>query len=207
MKILSHRGFGENNNQKNSLFSFKNTIECGFGTETDIRDHNKNLVISHDVSNGKNIIIDDVFRMFSKENLFLALNIKSDGLQELLIEKIEKFNISNYFVFDMSIPDTLKYLNLGFNVYGRQSEYELDTPFYDKISGIWLDCFDSIWYDKNLIESHLKNNKNVCIVSSDLHGRNYLEHWDVLKSWNIHKMKNIFLCTDFPKKANSFFKI
>ena len=207
MEIISHRGCWNENIQKNTIPSFKNTIEHGFGTETDVRDYNEKLVISHDISNDKNIIIDELFKLFHSKSLLLALNIKSDGLQELLKYKIEEFKISKYFVFDMSIPDTIKYLKLGFKVYGRQSEHELRTPFYNEISGIWLDCFNTIWYDKNLITSHLQNNKNVCIVSSELHGRSYLDHWNLLKSWDIHKMKNISLCTDFPKKANSFFKI
>ena len=34
----------------------------------------------------------------------------------------------------------------------------------EEIKGVWLDSFESIWYDKDLILNHTLNNKKVCIV-------------------------------------------
>ena len=92
------------------------------------------------------------------------------------------------------------------NVFVRQSEYELGKSFYDSATGIWLDAFEGIWYSEKLVKKHLDNGKKVAIVSSELHKREYLNHWTFLKSWNIINDDNLILCTDVPEKANKFFK-
>jgi glycerophosphoryl diester phosphodiesterase len=205
MIIISHRGYWSKNEDKNTLQSFNNTYSKSFGTETDIRDNNNQLVISHDVANNQSLKLDTVLELFKDNNLLLALNIKSDGLQNLLRFSLNKYKISNYFVFDMSIPDTILYLNMGFKVFCRQSEYEEITPFYDKLIGVWLDSFENIWYTPDLVKDHLSKGKQVCIVSAELHKRNHLEHWSFLKSWNFINDNNIILCTDFPEEANNYF--
>ena len=49
MEILSHRGYWKTVTEKNTIIAFKRSFNLGFGTETDIRDLNGNLVISHDM--------------------------------------------------------------------------------------------------------------------------------------------------------------
>jgi hypothetical protein len=85
----------------------------------------------------------------------LALNIKSDGLQVLVKKYLMDYEIRDYFVFDMSVPDTLGYLKHGLQVFVRQSEYEPVPVFYDSAAGVWMDCFESDWIDPNLVQSHL----------------------------------------------------
>jgi hypothetical protein len=150
----------------------------------------------------------DFFNSYnSNENkLPLALNIKADGLQNMLLRQLKAHSIHNYFVFDMSIPDTIMYLNKGMNVFIRQSEYERGDSFYKRASGIWLDAFEGPWYTEELVKKHLNNGKKVAIVSSELHNREYLKHWTLLKSWNILNDDNLILCTDLPEKAIKFFK-
>lgn len=166
------------------------------------------LVISHDPADTECLKFDDFLTLYKKysTNLPLALNIKADGLQYLLKELLQKYEISNYFVFDMSVPDTLIYLDLGFKVFTRQSEFEPNPAFYERASGIWLDEFYSHFINKNLIKTHLENNKTICIVSPELHKREYLKKWQEYK--NIIKdlnSNNIMLCTDYPDKAKEFF--
>lgn len=210
MKIISHRGLWKNDNEQNKLVAFENSFINGFGTETDVRDLNGELVISHDIPVTKKQImtLDDFFKYYQSINkdLLIALNIKSDGLQHKIEKLIDKHDILNYFLFDMSIPDSIKYLDKGLNIYLRQSEFEIEIPFYDKIKGIWLDCFDSIWFDKELIVNHLNNDKTVCIVSEELHGRPYKPLWKLLKKWRLNLNKKVILCTDFPELANKFFE-
>lgn len=135
MKIISHRGYWKNIKKKNTISAFKKSFELGFGTETDIRDFNGELVISHDIPNSsieELIYVDDFFKLYKSigNNLPLALNIKSDGLQEMLKNLIIKYDISNYFVFDMSIPDTLGYMKKNINYFSRQSEFEITPSLY-----------------------------------------------------------------------------
>ena len=208
MEIISHRGYWFKNSEKNSDLAFRRSFSLNFGTETDIRDFDGELVISHDVANKNCISIEKFFEIYKSIDIqpSLALNIKSDGLQNLLKNSLKQNSINNYFVFDMSIPDTIMYLKEGMNVFIRQSEHELGTSFYESATGIWLDAFDGVWYSEELVKKHLNNGKKVAIVSSELHNREYLKHWTLLKSWNIINDNNLILCTDLPEKAIKFFK-
>ena len=50
----------------------------------------------------------DFYNSFDS-NLPLALNIKSDGLTMYIKKSLEKYQIKNYFLFDMSVPDLMEY--------------------------------------------------------------------------------------------------
>jgi glycerophosphoryl diester phosphodiesterase len=207
MQIISHRGCWIKPEEKNTQTAFQRSFKLGFGTETDIRDLNSNLIISHDPPRFDMVFETDEFlNVYSNSNLPLALNVKSDGLHELVEKFIKKGKLKNYFLFDMSIPDTIGYLNKNLNVFIRQSEYELDLPFYEQANGIWLDAFVDLWYNEKILENHINNGKKVAIVSVDLHNRKYLKQWGMLKQWDIINNNNIILCTDYPEKAIKYFK-
>lgn len=208
MEIISHRGYWKSTKDKNSYEAFVNSFENNIGTETDIRDFENKLVVSHDIPNKLSIDIDIFFELYVKyPQKTLALNIKSDGLSKLLKEKLNRYNINNYFVFDMSIPDSMSYINNSINFFMRQSEVESDMFFYDQCKGIWLDSFYTDWFTNDLIEMHINNNKKVCIVSPELHNRDHLLMWSNLKKLKSIKSENIILCTDFPINAINYFNI
>ena len=208
MIILSHRGYWKEISEKNQLLAFDRSFSLDFGTETDIRDYNGELVISHNIADEHCMSVEKFLKIYKKfnKNLPLALNIKADGLQIKLKELIKKFDINNYFVFDMSIPDGLQYLKQDIKSFTRESEYETIPAFYNDAKGIWLDEFKSHWIDKEIIQKHIKNGKQLCIVSPDLHKRKYQEEWQHYK--DIEKelcINNLMICTDFPEKAKDFF--
>lgn len=209
MEILCHRGMWEIENEKNSFNSLLKAISNGFGIETDIRDFNNELVISHDIPNTECIRFYQFLEEYSKstyfENVTLALNIKADGLQNKLMHLLEVYKVKNYFVFDMSIPETVNYSKNEIRFFIRQSEYEIEPIQFAKMSGIWLDAFNSEWYDIELINNHILNNREVAIVSPELHKRDYLSLWKRLKENNIHNSNLVKLCTDLPKKAMEYF--
>lgn len=207
--IISHRGYWLNDQEKNTRKAFERSFSLGFGTETDIRDFNGNLVISHDIPRKEEISLEEFFQIFISYDITLplALNIKSDGLQEPLMNLIKKYNIENYFVFDMSVPDALGYIKKEMNVYTRQSEYEQVPSFYSASKGIWLDEFLSNWITKDKIQNHIDNNKSICIVSPELHQRNYKDEWNTYKeNFDIANSTIVNICTDKPEEAKTFFK-
>lgn len=209
MIILSHRGYWKEINEKNQKIAFERTFSLGFGTETDIRDYKGELVISHDIADDKSISVKEMFEIYNKydNTLPLALNIKADGLQVKLKEFLEEYKITNYFVFDMSIPDGLGYLKQNIKAFTRESEYEKIPSFYEEACGIWLDEFQGHWITKEVIEKHIKNNKQICIVSPDLHKREYKKEWQHYKE--IEKelgIKNLMICTDYPEEVKEFFR-
>ncbi len=69
-----------------------------------------------------------------------------------------------------------------------------------------MDCFYEDWINENFIMNHLQNSKKVCIVSPDLHKREYLHIWETYKSMSIVQSENLMICTDFPEKAREFLK-
>ena len=207
MKVISHRGYWRNIDDQNTLTSFSNSLSKGYGIETDIRDLDGDIVISHDLPRIKNkLFIDDFLDIYKTEedyrDLWLALNIKSDGLSFELGAHIKDYDLKNYFIFDNSIPDLRTYLDLGIKFFTRQSEYESDLPFYSSASGVWLDCFEKDIEDEETILSHIKNNKLICLVSPELHGRDHLKFWNFIADF---ETDSIMLCTDYPDEAHSFF--
>lgn len=208
MIILSHRGYWKEISEKNLPVAFERSFSLGFGTETDIRDYKGELVISHDIADEKCISVKEMFEIYNKYNntLPLALNIKSDGLQIKLKELIKEYKIKDYFVFDMSVPDGLQYIKQDMKTFTRESEYEKIPSFYDEACGVWLDEFQGNWINKEVIEQHIKNNKKICIVSPDLHKREYRNEWQHYKEVEKElSIDSLMICTDYPEEAKEFF--
>lgn len=201
MKIIAHRGYWNQIAEKNTAVAFKHAVNCGIGIETDLRDYCGQLVISHDIAKGSEMLFDDFLTLLKTSSLPLALNIKADGLAT----HIALQNISNWFAFDMSIPEMIQYHKMGLPVYTRVSEYEKQAVLYDQALGIWVDTFESIWYDVSLIERFLSDGKRVCLVSPELHGRDHMVLWQLLHTNPIIHNQNLMLCTDYVQHALSFF--
>lgn len=205
MKILSHRGAWQSIDERNSLIAFKHSLELGYGFESDVRDFNGELVISHDIATSHSPKLKDVLKLLRDfdDKFKFAINIKADGLIQILKSMLNEYQIENYFTFDMSVPQMIEYKNQGLKFFTRQSEYEKSPIFYEEANGIWIDAFvNEDWLTNELIESHLNNGKEVCIVSSDLHSRDNSKLWNQLK---MIQHKNFYLCTDSVDEAKKYF--
>ncbi len=207
MEILSHRGFWLEAGEKNNEAAFIRSFINGFGLETDLRDQHGELVIAHDLPQGECMSFDRFAKLYAEHAAKaypLALNIKADGLQQLLKAALDKHRIDNYFVFDMSAPDTLVCLNAGLQVFTRQSEIEPEPICYAQACGVWIDCFYQEWMDAEDITGHLQAGKQVCLVSPELHRRPHEDFWQFLKTNGLHEAEQLMLCTDFPQAAKDF---
>jgi len=207
MQIIAHRGYWIHESEKNSLIAFERALEHGFGIETDLRDFKGRLVVSHDVPVDNVMKIEEFIDLNKKIPISapIALNIKSDGLYYLVKDLIVLSGITNYFVFDMSVPDTMGYLAEKVPVYTRLSEHETAPAYFEQSRGIWLDAFDSEWYDSSVIIKLLECNKEVSVVSPELHRRPHFKLWNFLKENNFHHNSNISICTDYPLMAKEYF--
>lgn len=209
MIVLSHRGWWKNDTEQNTETAFRRSFAMGFGIETDIRDFNGQLVISHDIATPDSMSLSKFFRIYNeyKKNIPLALNIKADGLQGKLKHLLNEHKIKNYFVFDMSVPDGLGYVRNKINVFTRQSEIEPTPAFYSDALGVWLDEFERHWIDKEAFAFHFKNRKQVCIVSPELHKRERHEEWRNYKKicLSLQVSDEVMICTDYPEEAERFF--
>lgn len=208
MLILAHRGCWNNRLPKNSPTALHNALEKGFGFESDVRDYMGRLVISHNIADEKCQDAEEVFRWLHEYNdeYCFAINIKADGLKDILRSLFDKYSITNYFLFDMSVPQMVEFREMGLRYFTRQSEVEPSPLMYDDAAGVWIDGFWSTdWITKELIEKHIDNGKEVCLVSPDLHGSmDYRRFWIKLKRSRVN-LNRVLLCTDYPDEAKEFF--
>lgn len=203
MKILSHRGYWAEPGEKNSIPAFVRSLECGFGLETDIRDCAGRIVVSHDMPMGDEVEFAQLIKLFHDTDRTLALNIKSDGLAVHLKNALNVYDIKDWFVFDMSVPDMRTYLNERMPVFARVSEVERDPPWIDEFVGIWFDSFVGGSYNVDRIAEYLRGGKRVCIVSPELHGRPHQDVWQAFES--LSNEAGLMICTDYPEQARRFF--
>jgi hypothetical protein len=207
MKYLAHRGLWYKRHERNSPDALRNALSKGFGLETDVRDFGGEIVVSHDpVMAGAQLFSDLLFNYTtSGSDTPLAINVKADGLWDGLKVLLGQYNIRSYFCFDMSVPEMLQYDREGLRFFTRESEYEQHPAFYREASGVWMDMFHSDWILPDQIYFHLSANKEVAIVSPELHGRPNSAFWKRLRESKLHVHPAVMLCTDFPELAEQYF--
>ena len=200
INIIAHRGYWKKIEEKNTKLAFERAFENGFGIETDLRDICGKIVISHDMPKGDEITFEEVLQLLNGRDLTLALNIKADGQAKKIKSLLEKYNHTNYFTFDMSIPEMVVQHKEGLKFFTGLSDI-IPTPIMlEKAQGIWLDSFYSDWFSaKDIFDLQIKG-KKICIVSPDLHKREYKNVWQKYKN-----IQGIMLCTDYPNEAKEYF--
>ena len=211
--ILAHRGMFFSESEKNSPKALRRALDDGFGIETDLRDLNGRVVISHDPPRDSPApstlewLLEQIASSPSAGRI--GLNIKSDGLAAMIESELKKIglDVNQFFVFDMSAPDCLSYLKGALPVYSRISDYEPTPAFLDKSKGVWVDnfsgCFQQVKRAKDLIDQGVR----VAVVSPELHRRNHEGLWNEIVEEGLHLNPLFELCTDFPVEAvNRFCK-
>lgn len=197
MKVISHRGYWKEKAERNVAVAFHRSFDLGLGTETDVRDIAGKLVISHDMPHGDELTLDDLLTIMDGRNLPLAMNIKADGLAAAVKATFEAHGHTNWFAFDMSVPDMRAYLSLGIQTYTRMSEVERKPVWLEHAAGVWLDGFQGEWYSDATLNELISSGKQVCIVSPELHGRDPEPLWYRLRDYK--DAENLMICTDLPE--------
>jgi hypothetical protein len=207
IRIVAHRGYWRTTDEKNNAIAFERALEAGYGIETDVRDAVGTLVISHDMPRGGEMELGDFLRRCARfpDARPLALNVKADGMQRAMAAQLSACGVHGHFVFDMSVPDALAYIREGVPAFTRLSEFEPIPAFLARATGVWLDAFESDWFETDAIRGLLDAGKQVCVVSPELHGRNHVELWRRLRESDTHRSPSMALCTDYPDKAREFF--
>jgi len=208
--ILAHRGHWLDPAEKNAMVAFRRAIDGGYGIETDLRDLDGELVISHDPPRrSTRITATEFFHACGFDSGQLALNVKADGLQQLTLDVLAEADVqpSRVFVFDMAVPDALRWLDTPVPAFTRVSELETEPSFVDQAAGVWVDDFTGrfpqldhcrIWLDRGL---------RVTLVSPELHGRPHLPVWEAARVAGMAEHPDFSICTDLPDDAHTFFGI
>lgn len=207
--VLAHRGWWFSDDEKNSFLSLQRALEAGFGVETDLREQNGRLVISHDPPKEEALDAEAFFELYVALRVpgRLALNIKADGLQKPLLEMAARTCIpmENVYVFDMSVPDALGYFSSGFPAYTRISDYEESSSFLARSAGVWVDNFVGDFPQVAEAARLVREGYRACIVSPELHGRSPWATWAEIAEMGLHRNPLFEICTDMPKKAYELF--
>jgi len=203
-KIIAHRGIWNNNVSGNSYEALTKALDSGYGIEFDIRDLDGELVVAHDPPRTKYepLLLEKLFEYYiqNKCSNILAINIKSDEIHEVLKLLIDKYEIKNYFIFDLSIPHLIKANSIGLSCLRRESEYEEPNTKIESITkGRWIDYFSKSHMNKIKVSS----NKEVfnIVVSPELHGFT-CTHIENKIHLALVNNENYWVCTDNPERYN-----
>jgi hypothetical protein len=207
--ILAHRGEWRSIEERNQISALARAANKGFGIETDLRDLLGAVVISHDPPERAATELGELLAVLESRAFrgVLALNIKADGLVSLLHDHFSFLRKLDYFFFDMSYPETLKFTEARLETATRQSEferYDLDQVRQrHRTKNIWIDCFDSDWWvDMKLIDIAPKGER-AFFVSPEIHGRSPDLVWKKLNEF-AQGGQTFGICTDFPEDFWSF---
>ncbi len=140
--------------------------------------------------------------------LTVRFSVATSGIDGLIKEQLERFNVQNYFTFDMSVPEMVKYNKNDVKFLSCLSDIEHKPVLAENSSGIWVDQFYNDWQSPEIINAVTTSNHTLCFVSPELHGRPYNNYWAELKQWlqtdQLHS-KHEMLCTDLPLEAFEYF--
>lgn len=170
------------------------------GVEVDIRSWGNELIIHHDpYKEGEKFI-----KWLDHYNhQMLILNVKEEGLEERLINLMQKKKIEDFFFLDQSFPFLIKHSqNCKGKSAVRFSEYEcIETVLQLRsiCNWIWVDCFNINPLTKDNFIIIKNNNFKICVVSPELQGRTKPE--DILNLKQSLKDQMIFpdaVCTKRP---------
>ncbi len=141
--------------------------------ETDVRDLDGELVVSHDMSRRGALALARVLGDYVDAGSpgTLALNIKSDGLCGPVRHLLDYHGVTDCFCFDMSVPDALAYHRAGMPFAARLSEYEPEGALSRLASTLWWDAFKEHALPPERLAGWLIRGQRVCLVSPELHGR------------------------------------
>jgi hypothetical protein len=209
LQILCHRGWWDHPAERNSAAALRRAFEAGLGVETDLRDLDGTVVVSHDPPTGDVLDLEallDLHRCAPATTL--ALNIKADGLAGPVAAALTGAGVTaSSFVFDMAVPDQLQWVRRGeVPVFTRHSDLEPDPVLYERSCGVWLDNFgERRWWDAADVRRHLAAGKRVVVVSDELHGRPHGDTWAQLRSAGLHREPAVGLCTDLVGEALEYF--
>jgi hypothetical protein len=143
------------------------------GLEFDIRDsHNGNLRIVHDP-----FIDGEDFKRFISgyQHKTLIINVKSERIELKVLEYLQKFNITDYFFLDSSVPMMYLLSKQGITKQAvRFSEIEpieLALAMKGKADWVWVDCFTKLPIDNSSYQILKNEGFKLCLVSPELQGR------------------------------------
>ncbi len=179
MKFIAHRL-----NQHHLLDSLPKEL----GVEVDIRVWQDELILAHDPYQ-----FGEELESFLKvyQHSTLIFNIKCEQVEYKILELVKKYQITDYFFLDSSIPMINKLSsNYSDHLAVRLSELEPIEQlrlFVNKASWVWVDCFSQFILTKEMESEIHKMGFKICLVCPSLQARpqDIQNHISTIKSQKI----------------------
>lgn len=139
-----------------------------YGIEIDIRAYQNKIILNHE-SFESGDSFDDFLEHYNHK--FLIINMKCDGPEIQILEKLKEKSVQDFFFLDSSLPTIVNLMNSGIkNIAIRYSKYEpieFVEKFKNMVDWVWIDCFDGFDLNK---KDYLKLRKwfKICLVSPEL---------------------------------------
>ena len=155
------------NHQVNTLEKLGNTpVDCG--VEIDIRPFGKEVILNHEPFSG-GVLLEDFLSEYHHQ--LLILNVKSEGIEQKVLDLVERYGIKDYFFLDVTFPYMVKYINRGIKKFAvRFSEYESIQTCMNlsgKVEWVFVDNFTHLPVENDSFKT-LGEKFRICIVSPEL---------------------------------------
>ncbi len=163
MKLIRHR--------RNQIEELRATPNI-YGVEIDIRSWGNDLVLHHDA-----FVDAERFDDWLKEYRHgtLILNVKEEGLEDAVLDRMRRFGIEDFFFLDQSFPFLVKTAKTGEHRCAvRVSEFEsIDTALslQGMVNWVWVDCFTRFPLNRQDADRLHDAGFQLCLVSPELQGR------------------------------------
>jgi hypothetical protein len=142
------------------------------GVEVDIRSHGDQLVVEHEPFRPGEAF-DSWLDAYHHGTIIL--NVKEEGLESFLLERMRSRGIDDFFFLDQSFPFLMKTINAGeHRTAVRVSEIEsLETALAlgGRVEWVWVDCFSRFPLDSHSWRRLTRAGFKLCLVSPELVGR------------------------------------
>lgn len=140
--------------------------------EFDVRDSNGICIVQHDpFVSGVEL---ETFLKAAGDRFFIV-NIKSEGIEERVLETLKRLGYERFFLLDCSFPKIIELTKKNEKrIAVRYSEYEsIETvlKMTGKVDWVWVDCFTSFPLTKSMADLLKRAGMKICIVSPELQKR------------------------------------
>ena len=153
-----------------NTIAYLKTIPVSFGVEVDIRAYTDQIILNHEPFQ-KGELFEDYLKQYA--HAFIVLNIKEAGIEQRVLDLVNKYKIKKYFLLDVEFP----YIYTAARAKNRHIaiRYSEDEPiqaalqYKDLLDWVWIDCNTRLPLNSAVIKklAHFKT----CLVSPDRWGR------------------------------------
>ncbi|MBW2968069.1 hypothetical protein KY362_06300 [Candidatus Woesearchaeota archaeon] len=168
--------------------------ECG--VEIDIMPYGNRLVLNHEpFEDGE-----DLDRFLAEyDHRLLILNVKSEGIEDRVLELVRLHGIKDYFFLDITFPFMVKYMKKGWTeMAARFSELETVHTALNlkgKVDWVFVDNFTRLPVEDGAFEKLKDAGFKICIVSPELFKRDEVQ----LTKKILHEHPADAILTDNPE--------